>query len=183
MTFLETGFEGLWEIKPTIFDDHRGYFLETFQLEKFREIGIDKPFVQDNCSFSKKGVLRGLHFQKPPFQQGKLVSTIYGSALDIVVDLRPESKTFAQYYKCVLDDSQHNMLYVPGGFAHGFLALEDTLFSYKCTQFYHKDSEMGIRWNDPQLAIDWGQVSDPVISEKDQNLPGFEEVTKMLAHG
>ena len=111
------------------------------------------------------------------------MSTVWGSALDIVVDIRPESKTFGQHYKCILDHRQHNMLFVPGGFAHGFLALEDTLFSYKCTQFYHKESEMGILWNDPELAIDWGLVTDPIISNKDQNLPGFEEVTKILAHG
>ena len=183
MTFIETGFEGLWEIKPTIYKDHRGYFLETFQLNKFREIGITQSFVQDNCSFSKKGVLRGLHFQKPPYEQGKLVSIVWGRALDIVVDLRPDSHTFGQHYKCILDDQQRNMLFVPGGFAHGFLALEDTLFSYKCTEFYHQESEMGVRWNDQQLAIDWGYETEPVLSEKDQKLPGFEEVTKLLAHG
>lgn len=183
MKFTETGFAGLWEIKPEIYEDHRGYFMESFQLDRFREMGISGPFVQDNQSFSKKGVLRGLHFQKAPHQQGKLVSATIGAVLDVVVDLRAHSDTFGKYYKCLLNDRQHNMLYVPGGFAHGFLALEDTLFTYKCTEFYHKESEMGIFWNDPYLAIDWGDLSNPIISEKDQALPGFQQVVEKLAQG
>ncbi len=183
MKFTETGFDGLWEIKPSIFEDHRGYFMESFQSRLFRDVGITDPFVQDNQSFSKKGVLRGLHFQKAPHEQGKLVSVTSGSVLDVVVDLRPDSDTFGKYYKCLLDNRQHNMLFVPAGFAHGFLALEDSLFTYKCTEFYHKQSEMGIFWNDPQLNIDWGDLSNPIISEKDRALPGFQEVVEILAHG
>lgn len=180
MIFNETGIEGLWEIEPPVYRDQRGYFLESFQLKKFQEMGITGPFVQDNQSFSTKGVLRGLHFQKAPFEQGKLVSVAYGSVLDVVVDLRSGSATFGQHYKCLLQEDRHNMLYIPGGFAHGFLVLDDALFVYKCTDYYHKESELGIRWDDETLAIDWGYPGDPVISDKDTSLPGFTEVIKKL---
>lgn len=153
--------------------------MESFHAKKLHDAGISAPFVQDNQSFSKKGVLRGLHFQKAPYAQGKLISVIFGKVLDVVVDIRKSSPTFGKYFKCVLDDEKHNMLYVPEGMAHGFLALEDSLFVYKCTSFYHKESEAGIVWNDDELAIDWG-VSDPILSEKDAVLPSFHQVMEKL---
>ena len=179
MKFIDTGIADLWEIEPDIYHDNRGYFMESFQLNKLQEKGINGPFVQDNQSYSVKGVLRGLHFQKQPYSQGKLVSVAFGKVLDIAVDIRRSSPTFGQYYSCLLDDEKHNLLYVPEGMAHGFLALEDALFVYKCTRFYHQPSEAGIIWNDPDLAIDWGK-NDPIISEKDTRLPRFQEVMEKI---
>lgn len=169
--------EGLIEITPTVYHDERGYFLETYQAERFRSLGIEPDFVQVNQSFSKKGVLRGLHFQRPPYQQGKLVSVMQGRVLDVSVDLRPGSPTYGQHAKVLIDSEQHNLLYVPEGFAHGFVALEDTLFSYQCTNLYHQPSDGGLRWNDPDLSIDWELerygIHSPIVSEKDQLLPSF----------
>ena len=179
MNFIETDIKDLWEIEPEIYRDQRGYFLESYQLEKLQSVGINGPFVQDNQSYSSKGVLRGLHFQQTPYQQGKLVSVTVGKVLDIVVDIRKSSATFGNYYSCILDAVKHNILYVPEGMAHGFLALEDSVFVYKCTRFYHKESERGILWNDPQLEIEWG-VSDPIISDKDKALPLFKEAMEKL---
>lgn len=179
MIFKETGFNDLWEIHPSIFKDKRGYFLESYRKEEFEEKGIPE-FVQDNQSFSSKGVLRGLHFQRAPHEQGKLVSVISGTVLDIVVDIRPDSPTLGDHYKCVLQGELRNMLYVPPGFAHGFLALEDSLFSYKCSGYYHRPSEMGIKWDDPELRINWNHGVAPIVSEKDAYLPGFQEIMAML---
>jgi dTDP-4-dehydrorhamnose 3,5-epimerase len=179
MQFIETGIHDLWEIDPVIHRDARGYFLESFQLEKLRSVGIKGPFVQDNQSFSIKGVLRGLHYQKPPHQQGKLVSVTIGKVLDIVVDIRKSSPTFGNHFRCILDAERHNILYIPEGMAHGFLAMENSLFVYKCTDLYNKESEGGIVWNDPDLKIDWG-VTNPIVSEKDAELPYFNEVMEKL---
>ncbi len=179
MQFIETGIRDLWEIEPVIHQDQRGYFLESFQLERLRSTGINGPFVQDNQSFSFKGVLRGLHFQKSPHQQGKLVSVTIGKVLDIVVDIRKSSPTFGNHYSCILDAKRHNILYVPEGMAHGFLALKNSLFVYKCTEFYNKESERGILWSDPTLNIDWG-MTDPIVSEKDAKLPSFKDVVEKL---
>ncbi len=179
MEFIETEIKDLWEITPRVFSDQRGYFMESFQIERFREKGIAESFVQDNTSFSKKGVLRGLHFQKSPYAQGKLVSVTFGKVLDVVVDIRKSSPTYGRYYRCILDDKQHKMLLVPEGMAHGFLALTDSLFTYKCTQLYHRESEAGISWNDKDLSIDWG-ISDPMLSEKDAALPSFHQVMDKL---
>ncbi len=179
MDFIKTGIADLWEIHPVKHRDHRGYFMESFHSEKLKEAGIDKSFVQDNQSFSKKGVLRGLHFQKSPHGQGKLISVLIGEVLDIVVDIRKSSPTYGEYFSCVLNDEKCNMLYVPEGMAHGFLALKDSLFVYKCTNFYHQPSEAGIVWNDKDLAIDWG-VIQPTLSEKDAALPTFKEVMEKL---
>lgn len=179
MKFIETEIKDLWEIEPMVFRDCRGYFMESFHLQKLQSVGINGPFVQDNQSYSIKGVLRGLHFQKPPYAQGKLISVSFGKVLDIVVDIRKSSPTFGQHYSCILDDQRHNILYVPEGMAHGFLALENSLFVYKCTAFYHRESEAGIFWDDPELGIDWG-VTDPILSEKDNNLPAFKEVMEKL---
>ena len=179
MHFIETNIQDLLKIEPVIHRDQRGYFLESFHLEKLQSAGIKGPFIQDNQSFSSKGVLRGLHYQNPPYQQGKLVSVAIGKVLDIVVDIRKQSPTFGNHYSCILDAEKHNILYVPEGMAHGFLALENSLFVYKCTEFYNKESEGGIRWNDPDLEIDWG-VPNPIVSEKDSQLPYFNEVMKKL---
>ena len=169
--------EGLIEIVPAVYHDERGYFLETYHTERFRALGIDWPFVQVNQSFSKQGVLRGLHFQRAPYQQGKLVSVVRGRVLDVSVDLRPGSPTYGQHAKVLVDSERHNLLYVPEGFAHGFVALEDTIFSYQCTNIYHPPSDAGLRWDDPDLNVDWELehygIHSPIVSEKDQLLPSF----------
>ncbi len=167
--------EGLIEFTPRVFRDDRGYFLETFSMKWFEPFGLQPDFVQDNQSVSKKGVLRGLHFQKPPFAQGKLVRVSTGRALDIAVDLRKGSPTYGQYVACILDAEKQNVFYIPEGFAHGFVALEDnTTFLYKCTNYYAPASEGGILWNDPALGIDWG-VTEPLVSPKDEILPLLQD--------
>lgn len=177
MQIKTTGIEGLVEIQPTLFNDDRGYFYEFYKEEAFHKQGITTKFVQENLSFSKKNVVRGLHLQLPPFQQAKLVSVISGKVMDVVVDVRKNSKTFGEVYYCLLECSRHNMLLVPEGFAHGFAALEDSVFFYKCSNFYNKESETGIVWNDPQLKIDW-PVSNAILSEKDGMLPTLEDLLR-----
>lgn len=179
MEVKKTEFEGLVEIQPDIYKDSRGFFFETYKADAFKAAGLDIVFVQDNQSFSRKGVVRGLHFQREPYAQGKLVRVIVGRVLDVVVDIRKDSATFGKAYTLVLDGKTNNMLYVPPGFAHGFAALEDAVFFYKCTNVYHKETEGGIRWNDPDLNIDW-MVSNPEVSEKDERLITFEEFKKTL---
>jgi dTDP-4-dehydrorhamnose 3,5-epimerase len=164
---------GIVTIRPPIYKDDRGFFFESFHLKKVQEIVGDINFVQDNQSFSKKNVLRGLHLQNPPYAQGKLVRVIMGKALDIAVDLRKDSPTYGKYFSYLLDASLNNMMYIPEGFAHGFVALEDTIFFYKCTNYYNKESESGIIWNDKTLNIKWG-IENPLISSKDEELPSFE---------
>lgn len=173
MEVRKTSIEGLIELFPKVFSDERGFFLETYSQKAFANAGLNMHFVQDNQSFSKKGVVRGLHFQNEPFAQGKLVRVITGKALDVVVDIRPESPTFGKWQSFVLDASLNNMVYVPEGFAHGFSVLEDCIFSYKVTNVYDKASESGLLWNDSDLAIDW-QVKNPIVSEKDQQLATFK---------
>ncbi len=184
MQIHETTIKGLIEILPGVFEDSRGYFLETFHAGKFKAHGIPHQFVQVNQSFSVKGVVRGLHFQKEPFAQGKLAKVATGRVLDVAVDLRKDSPTFGHCAKVVLDSTLNNMLYVPEGFAHGFLALEDTVFTYMCTQVYNKPAESGIIWNDTQLGIDWELekygVSRPIVSEKDLALPAFKDIKDQL---
>ena len=169
MIFFETHLKGLFVIQPNVFEDARGYFFETFNHNEFiANTGYNLNFFQDNQSKSAKNVLRGLHFQNPPYAQGKLVRVIRGSVLDIAVDIRKKSSTYGEHYKIKLDTIDHKMLYLPEGFAHGFVTLEDnTIFSYKCTNFYHKPSEDCILWSDPDLKIDW-EVNNPILSEKDQ---------------
>jgi dTDP-4-dehydrorhamnose 3,5-epimerase len=174
MEFRKTSIEGLIEILPRIFGDERGYFLESYHKQAFSDNGIPFDFVQDNQSLSSAGVLRGLHFQREPHAQGKLVRVIIGKAIDVAVDLRPDSPTFGKHEKFLLDAKTQNMVYIPAGFAHGFLALEQCLFTYKCTNFYNKASEGGIIWNDPDLGIDWG-IENPNISQKDLELPLFKD--------
>ncbi len=170
MQVIETGFKDLFLIKPTIFGDHRGYFYESFNKQTFEQkTGLNIDFIQDNQSFSSRGVLRGLHFQTPPYTQDKLVRVLSGKVLDVVVDLRTEEPTYGKSYVVELSGENHLQLFVPKGFAHGFSTLEDdTVFVYKCTDYYHKDSEGCILWNDPTLNINW-QLDEPKISDKDRD--------------
>lgn len=177
MQVKTTGIDGLVEVIPSVIPDDRGWFYEFYNQKRFSEYGIPYTFVQENTSFSKKGVIRGLHFQRAPFAQGKLVTVLQGRVVDVVVDLRRESATFGKEYYCELDGHRKNMLMVPEGFAHGFCALEDSVFFYKCTNFYNKASEGGIVWNDPTLKIEW-PLPNPIVSEKDQILPTFDEFVR-----
>ncbi|TSC55956.1 MAG: dTDP-4-dehydrorhamnose 3,5-epimerase [Parcubacteria group bacterium Gr01-1014_18] len=162
---------GLVLITPAVFSDARGYFHEGFSEKKYAEAGITGPFVQDNVSFSKKGVLRGLHFQKDPMAQGKLVSVLRGKVVDVAVDIRRESPTFGKFERVELSGENHRQLWIPPGFAHGFLTLsEDVIFCYKCTNYYSPAHDGGIFWNDPDLAIPW-PIKDPIVSEKDGKHP------------
>lgn len=179
MEFKHSHIEGLIEIFPRVFHDERGYFLESYNEDTFIKNGLKLNFVQDNHSFSNKGVMRGLHLQKEPNAQGKLVRVIKGKVIDVVVDIRKKSKTFGEVATFILDDQKHNMVYVPEGFAHGFATFEDSIFVYKCTKGYHKESEGGILWNDPTLKIDW-QVKNPIVSDKDKLLPTFEQLINSL---
>lgn len=168
MEIEEKEIKGLIEIFPKVFGDQRGFFLETYNASRYNDILKNIQFVQDNFSSSNKGVLRGLHFQKPPYSQGKLVQVITGSALDVAVDLRENSETYGQHVKVLLSSEKRNQFWIPEGFAHGFLALEDnTIFSYKCTNYYNPQSEVTILWNDRNLQIDW-QIDNPIISPKDK---------------
>jgi dTDP-4-dehydrorhamnose 3,5-epimerase len=162
---------GILIIEPQIFRDSRGYFYESYNEAKFNEAGIDAKFVQDNQSLSQKGAIRGLHFQAPPFEQGKLVRVAQGAVMDVVVDIRKDSPTFGQSWSVMLSAENQLMFWIPPGFAHGFETLMDnTLFLYKCTNGYNKNSEGGLLWNDPALCIQW-QTNDPIVSDKDQILP------------
>ena len=174
MEAKETKINGVFLIKPQVFEDNRGYFFENFNSTKFNEAtGLDVHFVQDNQSLSSKNVLRGLHFQHPPFAQAKLVSVIKGEVLDVVVDIRKESDTYGEYVAAYLSEKNHHQLYIPEGMAHGFLTLkDDTIFTYKCSNYYHKDSEDGIIWNDSNLNINWN-IKNPLVSEKDQLAQNF----------
>lgn len=175
MEIIKTKIPDLLIVKPAVFEDNRGYFFESYNKEKFLKEGIDQNFVQDNESKSMKGVLRGLHFQAPPFAQGKLVRVMKGAVLDVAVDIRKNSPTYGQWASIELTESNKMMYWVPPGFAHGFVTLEDhTVFFYKCTNVYNKNSEGSIRWNDPDLNIDWG-ISDPILSEKDMLSPMFRD--------
>jgi dTDP-4-dehydrorhamnose 3,5-epimerase len=157
---------GLVLIEPKVFGDSRGFFLETWNLKKYQQAGIAAPFVQDNISVSRRGALRGLHFQNPN-PQGKLVSVLQGEVLDVVVDLRVSSGTFGKYETVLLSGENKRQFYIPPGFAHGFAVLSDTaMFHYKCTDFYSPQDEMTLRWNDPAVGIQW-PVTEPVVSEKD----------------
>lgn len=161
--------EGLLLIKPRVFEDNRGYFFESFNKQEFSRLtALDLDFVQDNESMSDAGVLRGLHSQAPPHQQGKLVRVVQGKVLDVAVDIRKNSPTYGQYQSVILSGENKNQFYIPPGFAHGFVVLENkTLFCYKCTGYYNKESEMSIRWNDEDINIDWG-IKNPILSEKDE---------------
>jgi dTDP-4-dehydrorhamnose 3,5-epimerase len=168
MKIIETALRDLVEIEPTVFGDNRGYFFESYNQKTFASAGITSDFVQDNQSLSNQGVLRGLHFQNPPYAQGKLVRVITGAVLDVALDIRKHSPTYGQHHKVLLTADNKKMFWVPPGFAHGFLTLKDqTIFSYKCTHFYNKKSEGAVLWNDPELGIDWN-IENPRLSEKDK---------------
>lgn len=177
---------GLIIIKPEIYKDDRGSFCETFNKDDYNKIGIHFDFLQDNQSVSIKGVLRGLHFQKPPYEQGKLIRVVNGAVRDIVVDIRKNSPFYGKYYSIVLSEENALILWVPPGFAHGFLTLEDnTKFLYKCTKVYNKESEGSILWNDADLNIDWqlpASLPIPIVSQKDKIAPPFKElkITNLL---
>lgn len=178
MNFIPTHLSGVYVIEPTVWKDERGYFFESFQQQQFVDAGIDAVFVQDNQSLSQKGTLRGLHAQAEPFAQGKLVRVIQGKVLDVAVDIRKNSPTYGQHLSVELSGDNFKMLWIPPGFLHGFLTLEnDTIFAYKVSGgLYHKAAEIGVIWNDPELAVDWGLPESAIIlSEKDKSLPQFTD--------
>jgi dTDP-4-dehydrorhamnose 3,5-epimerase len=167
MEIIETKIKDLLIIHPKIFGDARGYFFESYNEEDFKKQGINVKFIQDNQSLSNEGVLRGLHFQAPPYDQGKLVRVITGAVLDVAVDIRKNSPTYGEHIGIELTAENKTMFYIPPGFAHGFLTLQDnTIFSYKCTNLYNKSSEGTVLWNDTDLKINWN-ISNPLLSEKD----------------
>jgi len=176
--FIKLHIDGLYEIRPKVFGDSRGYFLEAYSEKDFVDAGLNVKFVQDNLSKSSKNVLRGLHFQKK-HPQAKLIQCISGKVYDVAVDLRKDSPTFGKYHGVILDSKKHNMFYIPQGFAHGYVALEDCVISYKCSDFYHPEDEAGVLWNSQELGIDWeavcpGITECAVLSEKDRMWPEFE---------
>jgi dTDP-4-dehydrorhamnose 3,5-epimerase len=178
--------DGLILLSPKVFADERGYFFESFNAERYREFGIPMDdFVQDNVSSSGRGVLRGLHFQRAPMAQGKLVQVLHGKVLDVAVDIRSDSSTFGKFVAVELSGENHRELWIPAGFAHGFLALEDdTIFSYKVTAPYAKEHEAGIRYDDPDIAIVWPHVEGGlIVSGKDRELPFLKELFNEKING
>lgn len=180
--FIETEISGVFIIETDKFEDNRGYFQETYHYDNFKKVGLDMLFVQDNESKSKKGVLRGLHFQTR-YSQGKLIKVLDGEIFDVAVDIRKNSKSFGKWFSTVLSSRNSKMMYVPEGFAHGFLVLSDeATISYKCTQFYSKEYESGVIWNDKELNINWplDLIDNVVLSDKDSELQSFEEYRSIL---
>ena len=173
MNIIKTPIEGLLVIEPQVFKDARGYFVETYNEQRYREAGIDAQFVQDNQSCSSYGVVRGLHFQRPPYSQAKLVCCTVGRVLDVAVDLRKDSPTFGQWYSVELSEDNKRQFFIPRGFAHGFLVLSDeAIFTYKVDNVYAPQAEAGIRWNDPDVGIEWPiDLSKVQTSEKDLKQP------------
>ncbi len=175
MNVIETKLSGVLILEPDVFSDQRGYFLETWNKERFERAGIQKSFVQDNISFSKRGVLRGLHFQYPQ-PQGKLVQVLSGCVLDVAVDIRRDSPTFGNWIAEELSEENHRQMFIPEGFAHGFCVTSETaVFSYKCTDFYNSKTECGIIFNDPDLNIDW-TVEEPIVSDKDAAFSRLKDI-------
>ncbi len=171
MKAIPTEIAGLILVEHPVFRDDRGFFLETFHEEKLRKLGVDCLFVQDNFSNSKKNVLRGLHFQKPPFEQDKFVRVTRGRVWDVAVDLRVKSPTYLKYFGVELSDSNGLSLFIPKGFAHGFCVLSDEAdFYYKCSEVYHPEADAGFLWSDPKLKIEW-PIQNPILSKKDAQLP------------
>ena len=180
MNVVETQLPGVLIIEPDVFGDHRGFFKETFQIERYQEAGIDLPFVQDNHSRSQRGVLRGLHWQKTR-PQGKLVSCSLGTVFDVIVDVNPSSETFGTYVGVELSDTNHRQLWIPPGYAHGFCVLSETAdFQYKCTDLFFPEDEGGLIWNDLEVSIEW-PVESPKLSEKDLSLPTLDEIRRGAA--
>ena len=180
MNVVETQLPGVLMIEPDVFGDHRGFFKETFQIERYQEAGIDLPFVQDNHSRSQRGVLRGLHWQKTR-PQGKLVSCSLGTVFDVIVDVNLSSETFGTYVGVELSDTNHRQLWIPPGYAHGFCVLSETAdFQYKCTDLFFPEDEGGLIWNDLEVSIEW-PVESPKLSEKDLSLPTLDEIRRGAA--
>ena len=174
-TFKETKIKDVYIIEPEVFGDNRGYFMETYRKEEFDNAGLKYNFVQDNQSKSKKGVLRGLHYQRK-YPQAKLVRVISGEVFDVAIDLRKDSPTYGQWVGEILSSENKKMLMVPRGFAHGFMVLSETAeFIYKCDEVYHPEDEGGIMWNDPEVGIKWPSDIEPLLSEKDQKHPSLKE--------
>lgn len=183
ITVTKCEIEGLCVIEPTVFKDERGFFMETYNQNDFKEAGLDMVFVQDNQSMSTKGVLRGLHFQKE-FPQGKLVRVVRGAVFDVAVDLRASSKTFGKWFGVELSAENKKQFYIPEGFAHGFLVLSDEAeFVYKCTDFYHPNDEGGLAWNDEEIGVEWPITNDMnlIISDKDQKWKGLSDTMKQFS--
>ncbi len=179
MKVIQTKLMGCFVVEPTIFKDSRGYFFESFNQEKFNKVtGQDVNFIQDNESFSSKGVLRGLHYQNGAYAQAKLVRTVKGTILDVVVDIRPKSPTYGEHIAIKLSSNNKKQLFIPRGLAHGFVVLSDTaIFNYKCDNYYNKETEAGIIYNDKDLNIDWQLPEQEImLSEKDKQLPTFKEL-------
>jgi dTDP-4-dehydrorhamnose 3,5-epimerase len=177
MEVIGTEIEGVLIFEPKVYGDRRGFFMETWNRDRYKNAGLDVTFVQDNVSSSSKGVVRGLHYQYPQ-PQGKLIQVLRGEVLDVAVDIRVGSRTFGKAVTTLLSEENHRQFYVPEGFAHGFCVLSETaLFSYKCTDFYNANTEGGVLWNDPDLGIEW-PVAEPVLSEKDTNLPRLKDIAK-----
>ncbi len=175
MKVIETPLAGLLIIEPKVFGDERGFFLETWSRKRYQEVGINVDFVQDNLSCSRRGVLRGLHFQNPQ-PQGKLVYVLQGEVFDVAVDIRKGSPTFGRWHGVVLSDDNKRQFWVPAGFAHGFCVTSETaLFTYKCTELYAPKHERSIRWDDPTLAIDW-PITEPQVSDKDRLAPLLTDI-------
>ena len=177
---ISTPIPDLYIIEPTVFGDHRGFFMESYNKKDFEEIGLNMEFVQDNHSHSKKGVLRGLHFQAK-HSQGKLVRVTRGTVFDVAVDLRKNFKTFGKWFGVVLSEENKKMFYVPEGFAHGFIVLsEEADFLYKCTDYYYPEYDAGLIWNDPDIGIEWPLeeygITEPILSEKDKSLPRLKDL-------
>jgi dTDP-4-dehydrorhamnose 3,5-epimerase len=182
MEIISTLLEGCFIIKPKVIYDERGYFMESFNEVQFiKETGVNTHFVQDNQSYSTKGVLRGLHYQTGEYSQAKLVRVLQGEVLDVAVDIRPDSKTYGKHHAIILSEENKLQFFIPRGFAHGFLVLSETAtFFYKCDNVYNKDSEAGILYNDEQLNIDWNMPKEElIISEKDKNQPLFNDAKKI----
>jgi dTDP-4-dehydrorhamnose 3,5-epimerase len=182
--FKQCPINGLYEIQPKVFGDTRGYFFEHYSERDFAEAGLTMRFVQDNQSMSKKGVLRGLHFQKT-YPQGKLVRCISGEVFDVAVDIRPGSPTYGKWYGVVLSSEAQNQYYIPEGFAHGFLVMSDTaVFAYKCTDFYHPEDEGGIIWNDKDIGIIWPDIEvEYILSDKDKRWSSLSRPVSVTTNG
>ena len=177
MPFIDTEFKGLKIFEPRVFADSRGYFFESFNKQMFAEVGINTEFVQDNESQSQRGVLRGLHYQLNPMAQAKLIRVVEGEVLDVVVDIRAGSPTYGKSFSLRVSAENKKQLFIPRGFAHGFLVLSETcIFQYKCDNYYSKESEGGIHFNDPQLNINWDyDLNNAIVSDKDKVLPAFKD--------
>lgn len=174
--FINTEIPGVIIVEPRVFKDERGFFLESYKLSEFKDNGIDVDFFQDNHSSSTKGVLRGLHFQKPPKAQAKLVRCPRGKIFDVAVDIRPDSRTFKKWVGIELTEENKKMFYIPAGFAHGFVVLsEEAEVLYKASNEYSPEHDAGFRWDDPEIGVDWG-IKDPLVSEKDAKMPFLREI-------